>query len=344
MANLLLKDGAGNSKYLSMTGAGTDEDPHVPQQVVALSGDLPDTAAGDLAAIVAALGGTLTVDGSGVTQPVSASALPLPSGAATAANQASILAKLSADPATQTTLAALLTELQAKADLSETQPVSAASLPLPSGAATEATLADVKTAVELIDDAISGSEMQVDVVGALPAGEAHVGEVGGKTVTPSGSVTRPADTTAYTAGDAVSDSTSAPTAASVSGCARVNGGSGVILRAILIDSANQSTAGDFEVYLFSEAHTATNDNAAWAPSDADIESYYIGKIDFGDTPDVLNAASGASGNCAYDSEQIAVPFKCGAGSTSLYWQLVARNAYTPVSAEKFTLRLSIAQD
>jgi hypothetical protein len=32
---------------------------------------LPDTAAGDLAAIVAALGGTLTVDGSGVTQPVS---------------------------------------------------------------------------------------------------------------------------------------------------------------------------------------------------------------------------------------------------------------------------------
>lgn len=41
------------------------------------------------------------------------------------------------DFATQTTLAALLTELEAKADLSETQPVSAASLPLPAGAATE---------------------------------------------------------------------------------------------------------------------------------------------------------------------------------------------------------------
>lgn len=40
--------------------------------------------------------------------------------------------------ATQTTLAALLTELQAKADLSETQPVSLASVPLPTGAATAA--------------------------------------------------------------------------------------------------------------------------------------------------------------------------------------------------------------
>ena len=39
-----------------------------------------------------------------------------------------------------TALANLLTELQLKADLIETQPVSAASLPLPTGAATEATL------------------------------------------------------------------------------------------------------------------------------------------------------------------------------------------------------------
>lgn len=63
-------------------------------------------------------GGSLTVDGS---VSVSASALPLPTGAATSAKQDD-----------------LLTELQRKADLTETQPVSAASLPLPSGAATSA--------------------------------------------------------------------------------------------------------------------------------------------------------------------------------------------------------------
>lgn len=74
------------------------------------------------------------------TQPVSATSLPLPSGAATEATLSSLDSK---DFATQTTLAALLTELQAKADLAETQPVSAASLPLPTGAATEATLSSI---------------------------------------------------------------------------------------------------------------------------------------------------------------------------------------------------------
>ncbi len=83
------------------------------------------------------------------TQPVSAAALPLPSGAATQATLATLsteakletvrvlLASLDGkDFSTDTTLGNLLTELQAKADLTETQPVSAAALPLPAGAAT----------------------------------------------------------------------------------------------------------------------------------------------------------------------------------------------------------------
>ena len=56
---------------------------------------------------------------------------------------ASILAKIIAAPATESkqdsilsSLSGLLTELEKKSDLSETQPVSLASLPLPSGAAT----------------------------------------------------------------------------------------------------------------------------------------------------------------------------------------------------------------
>ena len=44
---------------------------------------------------------------------------------------------------------------------------------LPTGAATETTLAAIKTAVEIIDNAVSGNELQVDVVtSALPAGAA----------------------------------------------------------------------------------------------------------------------------------------------------------------------------
>lgn len=45
--------------------------------------------------------------------------------------------------ATEATLANLLTELQLKADLTETQPVSVITLPLPLGASTEVTLAAV---------------------------------------------------------------------------------------------------------------------------------------------------------------------------------------------------------
>ena len=84
--------------------------------------------------------------------PVSAASLPLPSGASTAANQTTLIAK---DFATQTTLAAILAKIlvapatEAKQDtlntavgllakLTDTQPVSAASLPLPSGASTSA--------------------------------------------------------------------------------------------------------------------------------------------------------------------------------------------------------------
>ncbi len=46
------------------------------------------------------------------------------------------------------------------------------------GTTDTANLAAIKTAVEVIDNAISGSEMQVDVVGALPAGTAVIGKVG----------------------------------------------------------------------------------------------------------------------------------------------------------------------
>lgn len=55
--------------------------------------------------------------------------------------------------------------------------IDAVSLPLPTGAATETTLDAIKTAVELIDNAISGNEIQADIVGALPPGSNTIGAV-----------------------------------------------------------------------------------------------------------------------------------------------------------------------
>ena len=57
---------------------------------------------------------------------------------------------------------------------------------LPSGAATEATLAEIKTAVETLDNIVDGSEAQVDVVGSLPAGMNTIGSVGVVALTSGG--------------------------------------------------------------------------------------------------------------------------------------------------------------
>lgn len=90
-----------------------------------------------LHAIQASVAGTLTVTGTvavsnfPATQPISAVSLPLPTGAATAANQATEIASL------------------ASIDSKLTSPlaISAAALPLPAGAATETTLAALNTKV-----------------------------------------------------------------------------------------------------------------------------------------------------------------------------------------------------
>ena len=52
---------------------------------------------------------------------------------------------------------------------------------------TNTTLSSVKTAVELIDNAISGTEMQVDVVAALPTGGNFIGQVANAQTLTSGS-------------------------------------------------------------------------------------------------------------------------------------------------------------
>jgi hypothetical protein len=179
--------------------------------------------------------------------------------------------------------------------------------------------------------------LDVDVT-RIQAGENHLGEVGGKTVVVSANFTRPGNTTQYTAGDAVTDSTSAPSQITFSGAARINGGSGVILAAIMVDSVNPGTKPQLELWLFDSSVTPDNDNSAFTPTDAECGTL-IGVIPF-------NAwyVGDSSSNAVAPVHGLSIPFKCGGGSASLFGLLVVRNAYTPSSAEVFTIRLSILQD
>lgn len=91
-------------------------------------------------------------------QPVSATSLPLPTGAATEATQTSLLAELETQQKDALTNAQLRlapvvvdTQLSQPTTPLDTQPVSAASLPLPSGAATEVTLESSRVLLSAIE-------------------------------------------------------------------------------------------------------------------------------------------------------------------------------------------------
>lgn len=162
-----------------------------------------------------------------------------------------------------------------------------------------------------------------------------------------GSITRPADTNAYAVADAITDSNSAPTVLTIAGFGRQNGGSGVITGMRLISSANQATKPDIDVFVFDTTFTPDNDNAAFTPTDAELETC-LGVVRFRGTDVVVgDANSGASGNVLYPNPLNGfspIAYKCGAGTTGLFFALVARNAYTPVSGEKFTLIADVQQD
>ena len=156
----------------------------------------------------------------------------------------------------------------------------------------------------------------------------------------SATFTRPADTTTYAAGDVVS--TTGGAIMEFVGAAR--DGVGAIQSAILLDSANVSTHLDAELWLFSSAPAVTADNAAIAFTDAELANL-VGVVNFGlSSWKVGLATSGVGGNAVNCQTGIGLPFSKIIGSAptnSLYGVLVARNAYVPVSAEIFTVMLTV---
>lgn len=178
----------------------------------------------------------------------------------------------------------------------------------------------------------------VDVLSlpALAAGEAHVGEVGGRARLLTDSYTRPSDTTTYAVGDALAESTSAPTALEFANAARVSGGSGEITGLVVVTSTAAATAlaGELWVFAGASAPTATNDNAAFNPSDSDALNV-VAVIPF-------SVGSAGSSNRVYDVGPLACPYVCNA--TSLWGLVKVTNAYVPASAEVVTFGLRVRQN
>lgn len=145
-------------------------------------------------------------------------------------------------------------------------------------------------------------------------------------------ITRPSDGNAYAANDAFANSTSSPTAGgfTFTSAARASGGSGKILDAVVSASASSAYIG--EIWIFDQAVTATNDNAALSVADSDI-LFLVGVIPF-NTSDVnsANAISYITG--------LNIGYTC-VGTANLRFLVKIMSAVTPASAEVLNIRIKV---
>jgi hypothetical protein len=167
------------------------------------------------------------------------------------------------------------------------------------------------------------------------------GHVGGYNKVVNLLLTRPANVTAYSAGDEIADTAGTAAQRSFVGAGRVNGGSGVIDGATLIFSDNPAVTPTLKLYLFDTDPTSAGDNAAFAPTDAQLATC-LGVLTFsgGEV-----GTTGTTGNILFDSGPAAIDFTCAGGSTTLYFLLVTRTAFTSgATSSTITLRLRVSQN
>ncbi len=153
--------------------------------------------------------------------------------------------------------------------------------------------------------------------------------------------TRPANTTAYATGDEVSNSA---TAASVvplkfEGVTRSPLWTATILDAALVEDTNESTLPSLELWLFTSPPVTAGDNVTCAFSDADLTDRKVCIIPFNVS---YAGILSTGGNTAWEATGINKGFYAPGGN--LYGIYIVRNAYTPLSAETFTAKLTFLVD
>lgn len=191
----------------------------------------------------------------------------------------------------------------------------------------------------------TGSAMKMLLVDAsghlldLPqATENHLGSVGGSTVAVTASFTRPADANAYSALDAVSNSTSAPAVLTFSNAMRVSSGSGYLTKARLCTDQSTNTAR-YRLFLFSSATpTLINDNSPYTMLWSE-NAIRIGQVDI---PALNTEGTGSTEACGTNIVD-RIPL-VASGSANVYGVLETLDSWTPASAENFAITLWVDQN
>lgn len=154
----------------------------------------------------------------------------------------------------------------------------------------------------------------------------------------SATLTRPSDTTAYASGDLVANST---TAGSVTLLSWSIPEGGLWLQRVRLTSTNANvTNASFRLWLTTDSAMsfANGDNGALSLSSGLAIADVIGYVDI--ALDALVTGVGAIGLATYDAGLFPIYGASSAnGRGTVYGFLEARAAYTPASAEVFTIHL-----
>jgi hypothetical protein len=155
----------------------------------------------------------------------------------------------------------------------------------------------------------------------------------------SASFTRPADTTAYAAGDVVGPATT-PAAMSFPKAGRGNAGSGRIHELLLMFDLETITTATFRLHFFNAVLTPAADNAAFAGI-ATLPESYLGYVD----PAILvTQAGGTAGQIRHAFGTSPFVYQCAEGGSGLWVVITALGAYTPKSGGIVRLSLTVERD
>lgn len=160
---------------------------------------------------------------------------------------------------------------------------------------------------------------------------------------PSGEITRPANTTPYHAGDCIAANSASSTTHAIDLCARVDGGRGQLIGAVL-KTDNRAWTQAITVAIFDGAGPAAYeaDHAVFSGIVYTSEkATCVAVLTFpalAKDADVVGACARASAFCDFPRS-----FKCAAGSKKLYWKAWQAGTPTPASEQKFTLIPHILQ-
>lgn len=185
-------------------------------------------------------------------------------------------------------------------------------------------------------DVAAGSRLPVDIgaTGAVPVAD-NSGSltVDGKAYRAAVDITRPANTTAYTAGDVIGTGTGDDAIITLSS---IGPSAGFVLvqsiELVIGISAVPSGMTSFRLHFYSSKPTAIADNAAFDVLSGD-RAGYMGYID-------LPAPVDLGSTCFTQIDYPGKLFKLGTASTSLFCELQTVGGFTPAAnSEVYSLRV-----